>query len=193
MSGLLASATAAKLRSGLYKIEHTYFLSVPNAATPTAWELKTIHDVTTNDIRKITDHGVMSREGYNFSVSDPGKLAFGQYKFVASNKDGFFSRGADVWEHSTTSYVAEPHECRVSRYSSIYITSWQILDGTYYTGEIERVEYKDANMTKPGHIVFFCAPVGLELLTGKTWGEDDFDELDLSSAGTFTGPLPEDN
>jgi hypothetical protein len=193
MSGLLTDTIKAKLRSGVYKVEHTYFLKVPEDAAKTSYQSKTIHDLTSGDIVTVIDHGVMNRSGFNFSVSTPGKLSFGEYRFQVSNLNGFFNRGADIWEHGTTHYVAEPHECLLSRYSSIFITSWVLINGTFYTGQVDRVEYVNATMTDPKSATFFCTPLNMELLLSKTWGQDDYDELDLSSMGYFVGPLPEDN
>jgi hypothetical protein len=93
--------------------------------------------------------------------------------------------------HGTTSYEAEPHECKVQRWTYIFTTSWTLLPGTLYNGKIDRVEYNHADFSHGKSITFYCKPLDLEILTGYTWGEDDYDELDLSV--TFTGPLPEDN
>jgi len=192
MGGLLADTIREKLQSGVYKIRQFYFIKVPEDEAKTAYQTKTIHDEANGPVT-VTDHGVMVRSGYNYSIIDPGKLSFGEYKFQASNVDGFFSAGADLWEHGTTSYVAEPHECIVIRYVQIYTTSWVLIDNTYYTGQVGRVEYVNASATETKSITFFCVPLDMEKLTGYTWGEDDFDEFDLSGVGSFLAPLPENN
>jgi hypothetical protein len=192
MSGLLTDGTRLKLQSGVYQIRQYYFLRVPEDAAKTGYQVKTIHDEG-NDLITVTDHGVMDRTGYNYSISNTGNLSFGQYKLQASNIDGLFSPGSDLWEHGTTSYVADPAECQIVRYSSIYLTSWTLIDGTYYTGEVDRVEYTHASMSEPKSLTFFCVPKDMEKLTGYTWGIDDYDEYDLSAVGNFSGPLPGDN
>jgi len=192
MSSLLTSAIKLKLRSGVYQIRQYYNLGVPEDIAKTAYQYKPIHDEATGLIT-VTDHGVMVRSGYNFSVSNPGKLGFGEYKFKASNIDGGFSAGSDLWEHGTTSYIAEPHECIIARYAQIYTTGWTLINGTYYTGQVDRVEYVNASMLEPYSVSFYCTPIDMEKLSGYTWGMDDFDEVDLSSIGSMQAPLPENN
>ena len=191
--GLLATNTRIKIASGQYTIEQNYLIAVPIDAAGTSYQSKTIHMVSSG-IKSVTDHGVMVREGFNQSISNPGNLKFGEYHFQVSNLDGSFNPEADLWIHGTSDYVAAAHECKVTRWTSVIVgTAAAMIDGCLYNGKIDRVEYTNKSMGKPKSAAIFCAPFDLEKLTGITWGKDDYDEYDLSSVGFFVAPLPENN
>ena len=196
--GLLPEAMMVGLATGKYAVDHVYLLSIPEDSAGTGYGSATIHNLSTgND--NVIDHGVMVREGYNRSIATPGNLRFGEYKFQLANHDGLFNPDSDIWIHGTTGYVAEAHECLLTRWTSVRVpgSAFQLVPGTLYKGKVDRVEYINKNFNKFKSATFFCTPISLEKLTEKTWGEDDFIELELIDNSalnlTFSAPLPENN
>ncbi len=192
--GNLSTAMKTIILSGRYQVRQTYSVIVPVDAAYTGFQTKAIHTDGTRTI-SVIDHGVKVREGYNQTIAKPGSLNFGLYRFTVDNADGAFDRGAALWKHTTSSYQAEPSECKVYRFiavAEIGTTSFNVIPGTVYTGKINRVEYKSVNIGVPKTASIFCEPSELIKLTGRTWNEDDFDNVRIGSS-TFQGPLVGDN
>ena len=196
MSGLLIDQIKSAILTGHYRVRQRYRLLIPeSAAGPGTEYAKTIHN--NDDVVRVIDNGVLVREAFNQTIASPGKLVPGIYQFTVENADGFFLPDGEAWYNPTSEYQALPTECRLWHSLSVYAdAAWVPLVDNSYTGKILGIEYKSLGF------VHKSATISSEIenaakLTGKTWNEDDFDEIPILDGSldpiVITGPVPGEN